>query len=85
MIVNETGYVWQKAFAEALKEYRINDYREPEKYLGPFDALPLEIQQAISGAIADEDRWTMAGRGAGWQVGLTRLFSELRRSSQDFQ
>jgi hypothetical protein len=86
MINNSTNHFRQKKIAGTLNEFRIKDYREPDKYLGSFDALPLEIQQAMTNAIADEDKWTMRGHEDGsWHVKLTRIFRKLRRKFQNYK
>lgn len=53
---------------------------EPEKYLGPFESLGPNAQDAIVEAVVSNDRWSMRGYEVGdWQILLARLFTKLGR------
>ncbi|MBE0426204.1 MAG: hypothetical protein IBX72_06120 [Nitrospirae bacterium] len=61
------------------QKLKLTDRFEPEKYLGAFDSLPLDAQNAIVRAIVTNDRMSMAGHEIGfWHIEMARLFAKLK-------
>jgi hypothetical protein len=64
----------RRVIAETPREHRLGVAMEPERYFGPFEALPREARNAIVGAIRDDDWWRMAGHNMGsGRYAMTRL------------
>ena len=68
----------RRAVKNSHDEIKRDIVDKPEKYMGSFDTLSTNAQQAIVQAIAKEDRWTTAGHELGnWHIVITRLLKRL--------
>jgi hypothetical protein len=68
----------RRAVKNAHDEIKRDIIDKPEKYMGSFDTLSTNAQQAITQVIAKEDRWSMAGHELGkWHIVITRLLKRL--------